>query len=425
MDTITQTTGRSGPAWSLNTPLPAALAAGHKEPARLAVRPPAQRFAPEQVAENLGLLAPLAGTWEGTGFNLIARPDFHDKADLFLQLNRTREVLKFDPIGSPIPNRGFGQDDIELFGLTYLQKIQDFHSDAALHIEPGIWVKQPATTAPPESAPPGAQLVSRMGSIPHGNAILAQGIAAPFSGTPVLAVPGTPYNGSKFLSFNSTPIAAPPTVPATAPPTFSAAGSSAAGTAAANPGVVPVFNEYDLGHPAGPGNPRSPFDDTDPDPVIAAGGPVDGVPLQDVINDPVRLLQAAVEHQVKEGYAFEGTALNIATLTEIDFFTTPNSVVTGPTTPVTLPDFGGGAENIDFLFDTNTTPVSGNAQTAVIYATFWIEHLTHKKTGHRLLQLQYAQMVTLNFPVRSLLPGAFVNLGWPHITVGTLRKSFG
>jgi hypothetical protein len=61
----------------------------------------------------------------------------------------------------------------------------------------------------------------------------------------------------------------------------------------------------------------------------------------------------------------------------------------------------------------------------VIYVTFWIEKVKHKKTGDSFMQLQYAQMVTLNFPVRSLPPGRFVNLGWPHITVGTLRKGFG
>ena len=44
------------------------------------------------------------------------------------------------------------------------------------------------------------------------------------------------------------------------------------------------------------------------------------------------------------------------------------------------------------------------------------------------MQLQYAQMVVLNFPIFHLLhqtPPIYVNLGWPHITVATLRKSFG
>ena len=113
------------------------------------------RISPDNqtILKQLGLLQDLAGTWKGKGFNLIARPDFHDKTDLYLQLNQTRETLKFDPIGSSIPNRGFGQDDIELFGLTYLQQIADAAFDGALHIEPGIWVTQPSTTFPPEGVP--------------------------------------------------------------------------------------------------------------------------------------------------------------------------------------------------------------------------------------------------------------------------------
>jgi hypothetical protein len=76
----------------------------------------------ETVLQQLGLLKDLAGTWKGEGFNLIARPDGEGKSNLYLQLNQTRETLRIDPIGSSIPNRGFGQNDIELFGLTYLQK---------------------------------------------------------------------------------------------------------------------------------------------------------------------------------------------------------------------------------------------------------------------------------------------------------------
>src|SRR5208283_4596629 len=104
------------------------------------------------VLKQLGLLQDLAGTWRGKGFNLIARPDFHDKTDLYLQLNQTIETLTFTPIGGPVPNRGFGQDDIELFGLTYLQQISDAPTGGALHIEPGIWVTQSETTYPPETA---------------------------------------------------------------------------------------------------------------------------------------------------------------------------------------------------------------------------------------------------------------------------------
>ena len=188
----------------------------------MATRVPSGRFASSDITLGLGLLR-LAGTWKGHGFNLIARPDFHDKTDLYLQLNHTHETLEFNPISSPVPNRGFGQDDITLFGLTYLQKINDAGHDGALHIEPGMWVTQPDTTFPSESVPKSQQLVFRMGTIPHGNAILVSGIASPFRGTPVLRSGSSQYNFSLFPSFNSTPFGVPPTAPVVA---INAAGSS-------------------------------------------------------------------------------------------------------------------------------------------------------------------------------------------------------
>ena len=399
------------------------------------------RIAPDSqtVLAELGLLSDLAGTWKGHGFNLIARPDFHDKTDLYLQLNQTRETLHFDPIGSSIPNRGFGMDDIELFGLTYLQKIVDAGHDGALHIEPGIWVTQPVTTFPPEANPPSGQIVARMGTIPHGNSLLAQGTATPFTGAPVLTVPGAQYNGSSFPSFNSTPFAVPPTLPAPPAIAFNAAGSSEKLTAATIPATP--FPQYDLSIPigaipAGPSNPpftlntRTPFDTTPPEPALPAT--IDGIPMQDIVNDPILLLQKNIQDRVNEGYTFEGTALNICTITPISFLTTPNSGAAGPTVKVTVPQFGGGVENTQFLIGESPT-VNGqvqaqeNAQTAVVYATFWIEKATNKKTGHSFMQLQYAQMVSLNFPIFHLLhqaPPVYVNLAWPHISCATLKKSF-
>jgi hypothetical protein len=396
------------------------------------------RISPDNqtILKQLGLLQDLAGTWKGKGFNLIARPDFHDKTDLYLQLNQTRETLKFDPIGSPIPNRGFGQDDIELFGLTYLQQIADAEFDGALHIEPGIWVTQPSTTFPPESIPTPARLVARMGTIPHGNSLLAEGIAQPFTGPPVLTVPGTQYSFSLFPSFNSTPFAVPPGPPGIV---FNAAGSSEKLTAPTVPATP--FPQYDLTVPigpipAGPFNPpftlntRTPFDTTPAEPPLPAN--IDGVPMQDVINDPILLLQSEIQRLVNDGYTFEGTALNIATTTPISFLKNANSGGAGPQVQVTVPQFGGGIENIQFL-NGETVVVKGqtelqeNAETAVAYATFWIEKVTHRQSGYSFMQLQYAQMVVLDFPIFHLLNQAnpvYVNLGWPHISVATLRKSF-
>ncbi|WP_428532289.1 heme-binding protein [Rhodopila sp.] len=396
-----------------------------------------ERFSGRNNTDGLGLLADLAGTWRGKGFNLIARPDFKDNTDLYLQLNQTRETLTFEPIGSPVPNRGFGQDDIALFGLTYLQKITDAGADGALHIEPGIWVTQPNTDFPPQSVAKPGQLVARMGTIPHGNALLAEGVAEPFVGPPVLTVPGSQYSFSRFPSFNSTPFAVPPTAPGIV---FNAAGSSERLTAPTVPATP--FPQYDVSVPigpipAGPFNPpftlntRTPFATAPAEPPLPPN--IHGVAMQDIVNDPMLLLQNDIERLVADGYTFEGTALNIATATPLSFLTERNSGAQGATAQVQVPSFGGGIENIQFL--QGESPVVGgtqelqeNAQTAIVYATFWIEKATHKATGHEFMQLQYAQMVVLNFPILHLLrgtPPAYVNLGWPHVSVATLRKSFG
>ena len=154
--------------------------------------------------------------------------------------------------------------------------------------------------------------------------------------------------------------------------------------------------------------------------------------MQDVINDPILLLQSDIQRLVNDGYTFEGTVLNIATTTPLTFLKNANSGAKGPTVQVAVPQFGGGIENIQFL-NGETVVVKGqtelqeNAETAVVYATFWIEKVTHKQSGYSFMQLQYAQMVVLDFPIFHLLNQAtpvYVNLGWPHISVATLKKSF-
>ena len=112
---------------------------------------------------------------------------------------------KFTPIGGAVPNRGVvsapsshtGQPDISIFGLTYLQRVSDQVTNEALHIEPGMWINVPPTTV----LPPGTgETVVRMGTIPHGDSILAQSTLiltvptpsiAPVSSKPV-AVDGKP-----------------------------------------------------------------------------------------------------------------------------------------------------------------------------------------------------------------------------------------
>lgn len=372
---------------------------------------PATRYVIDNstVQQKLGHLCELAGTWEGRGFNLIARPDFHDKANLYLQLNQTHETLTITPIGSAIPNRGFGQDDIELFGLSYLQKIHDHHMGGAIHLEPGLWITQPGTTYPPENPPTNGQIIARMATIPHGTAVLAQGNAISFTGAPTLQPPDLilKYHGSLFPSFNSTPFLADP-------PVINAHGSSEKQT----PSRIPVrpFGQYDLCNSADAASLRTP----------SLPRQIGGVPMQEVVNDPIRLLQAVIEEQAKD-CTFEGFALNIATQDTIAFRRHRDSPPAGSTASIRVTGAGGGTKNILFLEGAEQGP---NAQAGLVYATFWLEKVMPESGGH-FMQLQYAQMAVLNFPVYELLhqkeaggKGRPVLLGWPHVSVATLRKAF-
>jgi hypothetical protein len=133
-----------------------------------------------EIDDPLGPLAALPGTWKGTGFNTIWRPHFKVQ-DRFLELNLTRETLEFEAIPGAIPNRGFAQKDINMFGVHYLQQISDSTLSAGIHLEPGIWATVPRTKVPDE--PP---TVVRMASIPHGTALLAQGRASAITGPPLI-----------------------------------------------------------------------------------------------------------------------------------------------------------------------------------------------------------------------------------------------
>lgn len=176
-------------------------------------------------ADKLGPLKDLPGFWEGKGFSLIARPDFGDTSDngFFLELNWLRETLEFTTIGSPVFNRGSKQDDIAIYGLTYLHRVTDSTTGGALHIEPGLWLNIPATSAPKADAS-----IARLFSIPHGNAVNTVGTADeiapdqfvipkantvpfPISGEP--PPPGTPnpypeFDLAKDTKFRSTPLPA-------------------------------------------------------------------------------------------------------------------------------------------------------------------------------------------------------------------------
>ena len=147
---------------------------------------------------HLGPLHNLGGTWVGSGFNLISLPDFADNKPFRLKLSATRETLEFSQIGGNVPNRGStGQQDINIFGLTYLQRVSDAVTNGALHIEPGLWLFVPETVVPKQGP-----TVVRQGSIPHGTSIMAQGDVIPtiHGGPSIQAVDSTPFNASGPLT---------------------------------------------------------------------------------------------------------------------------------------------------------------------------------------------------------------------------------
>ena len=150
---------------------------------------PLRAAAPRGSCESpLGLLSELEGAWAGRGYNLIAVPDKASNG-FRLILNSTLENFAFTAIASPVPDRGSAQDDIAIYGLTYLQRLNDAQTLDTLHIETGMWLNVPATTSPP-----GPASIVRQSAIPHGNALLAQGIARTLPGGPDFAqASSTPF----------------------------------------------------------------------------------------------------------------------------------------------------------------------------------------------------------------------------------------
>jgi hypothetical protein len=74
------------------------------------------------------------------------------------------------------------------------------------------------------------------------------------------------------------------------------------------------------------------------------------------------------------------------------------------------PVAGGGTANTAFL--AGSGGAGGNADAVEVDATFWIETLPGTGGNPDILQLQYTQLVQLDFN----------GLRWPHVTVSTLRK---
>lgn len=162
--------------------------------------------------ETLGPLSLLPGTWKNTdalhgfGFNMIALPFAPGESGYRLLMNQYDEELHFSVVDKGVPNRGSRIDpntgepviaDQIIVALDYDQKIvqiaaEDFpesgeatkFSGQAIHKEPGLWLHMTnENTAGID--------IARLGTIPHGDSILAVGRAPdePFPGLPEGVVP--------------------------------------------------------------------------------------------------------------------------------------------------------------------------------------------------------------------------------------------
>jgi hypothetical protein len=405
------------------------------------VGPPRFQQGPITTALQLGPLASLVGSWTGTGFNAIWRPDNNQPPEnsaihRFLELNLTNDSFDFQVIPGAVPNRGFNtQADLNLYGLHYLQRVSDADpkpspsvcphgysqtAGQALHIEPGLFMKVPGSQATQDIS-----TIVRMASIPHGVTVLMQGPdpgSAPTNGPPIIPalVPFAGYPGlGPFAPFAPPP----PDLPGINPPGV---------------GIQPIApngNEHNV--------PEVNIAQDSLAPASQSTGPFPAS-FQGFIDDPNSVLRDAIA-----GQDILGTiTINLTTDTQ-----SPNGL---PTLGI-----GSGIEtvsNIPFLGVTNPDPPlpppanqpaavatqAGTTPNAFVYSassTFWIEWVRipyegppphpyheHRPSRHdpiwqiepfwgeqTFLQLQYSQLVIL----------IFNNVLWPHVTVGTLRLNAG
>lgn len=287
-----------------------------------------------ETGQSLGPLKNLPGYWEGPGFSLIARPDFSGKSPngFFLQLNWLREMIEFTTIGSPVLNRGSAQDDISIYGVTYLHRVIDGETGGALHVEPGMWLNIPPTEQPKHDAS-----IARLGTIPHGNAFCTTGFC-----------------------IHETPNGLPNIPPASTVP-FDI------GTPQPAPGTPNPFAEYDLSIP-------SEF----------RSNPLPAGLTQALIDDPLQMLRDTIAEQVNN----QGCVVK-----EVDLLITSTG------------NNSGGIANIPFI--------NSNASALDMTSVFGIQTMVDSH-GNEFLQMQYSQTAMLNFRGKT----------YPHMTVGTLIKSF-
>ena len=280
--------------------------------------------------------------------------------------------------------------------MTYLQKISDITTGGALHIEPGIWIHIPSQDTGTGSS--AKESVARMGNIPHGNSLLAQGTAIkldPFT--------GNPFNPDSVAAVNTAPFPVGDAFPPPAPGT---------GIGMPVPGTLSGFPPYDLSNltPAAV-NFRTPAGNT---PAVPLPATILGVPMQDVILDPTKLLTAALSGQT------------ISSMVVNQHRHRRNFAAA---TACAGPRGAAAAQEYSCQFQRRRRSRKHSVPTNERRCRDGVcDLLDRKDKGSTpdadFMQLQYVQTVFLNFPVLNSPPPQN-SLTWPHVSVATLQKTFG
>jgi len=170
---------------------------------------------------DLGPLQLLPGTWKnhpnlpGRGWNMIALPFAAapgSPIDYRLLLNQYNEELKFTVVDKAVPNRGVKRNGVTtntdqfVVTLDYEQVIQQVAAEdqpvsglagnpgIAIHHEPGLWLHMTNETDERSD-------IGRLGTIPHGDALLALGKGVVSAGPPTIpAINGLPIGVNQALN---------------------------------------------------------------------------------------------------------------------------------------------------------------------------------------------------------------------------------